>query len=77
MRAKYDEADDEWYHTDPKDRRFSKDIVQALKENHGDRAHLYALERLLEGEQRKDELSIELWRDILDKLTEEKDNEST
>ena len=71
MRAKYDESDDEWYHTDPRDRRFSGDLAQSVKDNHGEGAYLYALERLIEGEQRNDEMSVALWRSVLDKLTKE------
>ena len=72
MRAKYDESDDEWYHTDPQDRRFAQDITRMVIENHGDKAHLYALERFLEFEQNNDELGMSLWRNVLDKLDKEK-----
>jgi len=65
---KYDEADDEWYHTDRTSTYFNQDLTRATIESHGDRAHLYALERFLDHESRGDEVGMKLWQEILFKL---------
>jgi hypothetical protein len=65
---KYDEDNDEWYHTNRKSTYFAQDLTRATIETHGDGAHLYALERFLEFEKHDDELGMSIWRKVLDKL---------
>lgn len=67
---KYDEADDEWYHTDRHSIYFNQDLTRATIEFNGDKAHLYALERFLEFEKRGDDLGMNMWRNVLNDLDE-------
>ena len=68
MMPKYDESDDEWYHTDRSSTYFAQDLTKATIDTHGDKAHLYALERFLEFEKHGDDLGMSIWREVLDRL---------
>jgi len=54
-----------WFSADVGDPRFSQDIAQLLNETHGSTAHLYALEKVLESEERGDGHAIDLWKGVL------------
>ena len=63
------EEEERWYSSHPDDPRFTKDIVDLLKETHGaDHAHLYALEKMLLAQEHDDSHGVELWRGILTAL---------
>jgi hypothetical protein len=67
------DGEERWYSADPNDPRFTRDIIILLKETHGiEHAHLYALERVLRGQDRNDEHEVNLWRGILTALDREK-----
>jgi hypothetical protein len=67
------DGETKWYASDPNDPRFTQDIVDLLKETHGaDHAHLYALERVLRGQEMNNEHEVNLWRGILTALDREK-----
>jgi hypothetical protein len=53
-----------------------KDMVQDIIDGHGDKAHLYALERFLEFEKHNDSIGMELWKDILSRLDKGEADES-
>ena len=59
-----------WYSTDRNSPRFTEDIVDLLKETHGDRAYFYALERVIDV--RSDEQEVNLWKAVLTLLDKEK-----
>ena len=65
---KYDEADDEWYHTDRNSTYFNKDLTRAVIETHGERAHLHALEKFLWHQERGDDMGMKMWQEVLFKL---------
>jgi CRISPR/Cas system-associated protein Csm6 len=59
-----------WYSANADNPRFASDIAKLLKETHGDRAHLYALEKVISIESNKHE--IYLWKSVIDLLDKEK-----
>jgi hypothetical protein len=59
-----------WYNTNADSPRFVEDIVTLLKETHGDRAYFYALERVVNENNRSEE--VELWKAVLTLLDKEK-----
>jgi len=65
---KYDEADDEWYHTNRNSTYFNKDLVTTIKEGYGEKSHLYALERFLWYQERSDDMGMRMWQRILNDL---------
>jgi len=54
-----------WFSADIHDPRFSQDIAELLGNTHGATAHLYALEKVLESEERDDVASVNLWKGVL------------
>ena len=60
----------EWYSTSPENPRFVNDIADLLKETHGDRAHFYALERVVKDGSSEEE--VKLWKAVLTLLDKEK-----
>ena len=61
---------EKWYRTDANDPRFSQDIAELLKETHGDKAYLYALERIVSDDRSIEE--VNLWKAVLTLLDKEK-----
>lgn len=61
---------EKWYYTDVSNPRFTEDVAKVLKETHGDRAYLYALERVVSESSSKQEVS--LWKAVLTLLEKEK-----
>ena len=60
-----------WYTANIDSPIFSKDMAELLKQTHGDRAHLYALERVISEQSSEDD--IKLWRSVMDILDKEKE----
>ena len=61
---------EKWYITDAKNPRFADDIAELLKQTHGDKAHYYALERVVSDTSSEEE--VKLWKAVLTLLDKEK-----
>jgi hypothetical protein len=59
-----------WYNTNADSPRFSQDIAELLKETHGDMAHIYALEKVVNENNGSEE--VKLWKAVLTLLDKEK-----
>jgi len=62
-----DEARDSWAN-DIRNPQFMQDMADNLRKKHGDKAHLYAVEQILEREKEGNSLSISIWREVLELL---------
>jgi len=61
---------EKWYSTDASNPKFSHDIAELLIQTHGDMAHIYALERVVNENSSKEE--VNLWKAVLTLLDKEK-----
>jgi hypothetical protein len=59
----------EWYRTDGNSPRFVHDVAELLMKTHGDKSHLYALERVVKEGSSEEE--VKLWREVLTLLDKE------
>lgn len=59
-----------WYTANIDSPRFSKDIAELLKQTHGDKAYLYALEKVIS--EQSGEHEVKLWKSVMDFLDKEK-----
>ena len=60
-----------WYTANIDSPRFYKDIAELLKQTHGDKAYLYALERVIS--EQSGEHEVKLWKSVMDFLDKEKE----
>ena len=61
---------EKWYSTDARNPKFLHDIAELLIQTHGDMAHIYALERVVNENSSKEE--VNLWKAVLTLLDKEK-----
>jgi hypothetical protein len=54
--------------------RFVTNMAENVKAKHGDGAHLYAVEKVMRGQENGDELLVSIWKEVLEEL--DKLNES-
>jgi hypothetical protein len=54
--------------------RFISEMADSVKVKHGDGAHLYAVEKVMKGQEAGDDLLVNIWKEVLEEL--DKLNES-
>jgi hypothetical protein len=54
--------------------RFISDMAENVKVKHGMGAHLYAVEKVMQGQEAGDDLLVNIWKEVLEEL--DKLNES-
>jgi len=54
--------------------RFMTNMAENVKAKHGDGAHLYAVEKVMQGQETEDWLLVNIWKEVLEEL--DKLNES-
>lgn len=59
-----------WYSANVNNRRFTQEVAELLSYTHGDRAYLYALERVISESSNEEEVA--LWKSVLTHLEKEK-----
>lgn len=62
-----DEARSDW-DNDIRNPRFMQNMANDVRKKHGDKAHLYAVEQILEREKDGNSLSASIWREVLNNL---------